>query len=241
MRSRAPRLARLLYRARKIVADDEPVIVALNQGAIDLSDLHDLELPVAMMVLYGIGETVMRIDPYAHTSAIEVPPRVEVQNRAGSPVSTNIFAHPKSSVIAAVMLARTSVFNLFTGRRRKLLMAHNPLAPAEASVPAGVLPLRGELWVAPDRQLIHRGVVSEYGPFSKYSRRRPRPEDSLHAVLTLATAVAAPARDALPDNAHQGLSEDRDQANANGGTCELDLAGDLGSARAWRWAARRSR
>jgi hypothetical protein len=165
------------YRRRNIVAPTEPVIVALNQGAIRDSDLHDVELPLAMMVLYGVGDTVLRIDPYAHTSEVEVQPRIEIQNRSGAPVSAVIFAEPASAVIAGVMLARTNIFNLFWGRRRKLLMAHNP--SATIAVPVGALPWRGEVWVGDDRRLLHRGIVSEYGPFARYSRRRPQPTSAI--------------------------------------------------------------
>jgi hypothetical protein len=42
------------YREQGIVAATEPVIIALNQGAILDSDLNDLELPLA---LYGVGGT----------------------------------------------------------------------------------------------------------------------------------------------------------------------------------------
>jgi hypothetical protein len=76
------------------------------------------------------------------------------------------------AVIAGVMIARMNIFNLFGGRRRRLLMAHNP--GATVSVAIGALPWRGEIWVGDDQRLIHRRVVSEYGPFATYSRRRPR-------------------------------------------------------------------
>jgi hypothetical protein len=165
------------YRTGNIVAPREPVIVTLNQGAIRDSDLHDVELPLAMMVLYGIGNTVLRIDPYAYTSEVEVQSRVEIKNRSGSPVSAVIFTEPASAVIASVTIARTNVFNLFWGRRRKLLMAHNP--SATAPMPVGSLPWRGEVWVGDGRRLVHRGVVSEYGPFAQYSRRRPQPATAL--------------------------------------------------------------
>lgn len=164
------------YRGSNIVASTEPVIVALNQGGIRDSDLHDVELPLAMKVLYGIGNTVLLIDPYAHTSEVQVQPRVALQNQSGATVSAVIFAEQTSSVIAGVMLARSNVFNLFGGRRRKLLMAHNP--SAAVAVPVGALPWRGEVWVGDDRHLLHRGVVSAYGPFSRQSRRRPQPATS---------------------------------------------------------------
>ncbi len=54
------------YRAKGIVKPSEPVLVAVNQGAIDLSDLHDVEVPLLVRVLFGIGEPVILVDPYAH-------------------------------------------------------------------------------------------------------------------------------------------------------------------------------
>lgn len=170
------------YRASKIVAPNEPVIIALNQGGIRDSDLHDIELPLSMMVLYGIGDTVLRVDPYAHTSEVEVLPRVEIRNQSGAPVSAVIFAEPASAAIAGVMIARTNVFNLFGGRRRRLLMAHNP--GATAAIPVGALPWRGEVWVGEDGRLLHRGVVSAHGPFSTYSRRRPRARPNENPALS---------------------------------------------------------
>lgn len=159
------------YRDRGIVGATEPVIVALNQGAILDSDLNDIELPLAMKVLYGIGGTVLMVEVGTGDTSVEVRSRSAIPNARGAMVSTQIFAEPTSSVIAGVLLARASIFNLIWGRRRKVIMAHNP--GAAAPVPVGVLPFRGELWVGPDQRLLHRGVVSPHGPFSRYSRRRP--------------------------------------------------------------------
>lgn len=160
------------YRDRGIVAPTEPVIIALNQGAILDSDLNDIELPLAMKVLYGIGGTVLQVELGTGEASVEVRSRTAIPNAAGALVSTQIFAEPTSSVIAGIVIARTSVFNLIWGRRRRLIMAHNPLAAVPA--PVGVLPFRGELWVGPNQRLTHRGVVSPYGPLSRYSRRLPK-------------------------------------------------------------------
>lgn len=179
------------YRTRNIVAPTEPVIIAMNQGAIRDSDLHDVELPLAMKVLYGVGDTVLRVDPYAHTPEVEIRHRMEIQNSSGVPASAAIFAEPTSAVIAGVMLARTNIFNLFWGRRRKLLMAHNP--NATAAVPVGALAWRGEVWVGDDHRLLHRGVVSPYGAFARCSRRRPR------AILRSPVAQASPPQAGRPE------------------------------------------
>ena len=157
------------YRTAGIVAANEPVIVAMSQGAIRDSDLHDLDMPLSMKVLYGIGDSVLRVDPYARTSEVVVLHRSEIRNKSGAAVSAVIFADPASVAIAGVMIARTSVFNYFGGRRRRLLMAHNPAA--DAPVPIGVLPWRGELWVDGNR-LAHRGVVGDHGPFASPPRNR---------------------------------------------------------------------
>lgn len=160
------------YRERGIVAPNEPAIIALNQGAIQDSDLNDVELPLAMKVLYGIGDTVLLVEIGSGATAVEVRSRSEIRNPSGASVSTQIFGEPTSAVVAGVLLARQSVINLFWGRRRKLVLAHNPLAAVP--IPVGVLPFRGEIWVGDEWRLTHRGIVSPYGPFSKYSRKRPR-------------------------------------------------------------------
>jgi hypothetical protein len=85
-------------------------------------------------------------------------------------VSTFIFGQPTSADVAGLMLARQSIFHLYLGRRRKLIMGHNPLAASP--VPIGALPFRGELWVDDRSHLVHRGVVSPYGRFSRAPRGR---------------------------------------------------------------------
>jgi hypothetical protein len=167
------------YRAERIVATTEPVIIAMNQGAILDSDLNDVELPLAMKILYGVGGTVMTVEIGTGATNIEVRHRTEIQNTSGAPVSTFIFGEQASEVVAGVLLARQNVFNLYWGRRRKLIMGHNPLAAS--SIPIGALPFRGELWVDDQRNLVHRGVVSSYGRFSRPRWRRstsPRPSPS---------------------------------------------------------------
>jgi hypothetical protein len=159
------------YRAKGLVAANEPALIAMNQGAILDSDLNDLELPLAFRVLYGVGDIVMRIETDTGRTSLEVQPQSAISNARGTPISTMVFAEQSSHVVAGLILARASTINLFDHRRRLLLLAHNPLASTAVSV--GLLPMRGELWVE-GGHLVHRGVVSPYGRFSQRSRRQPR-------------------------------------------------------------------
>ena len=143
------------YRTRNIVAPDEPVIVALNQGGIRDSHLHDVELPLAYKVLYGVGDPVIRVDPYAHTTSAETLPRMQLKTASGALVSSAIFSESASGVIAGVLLARLDVFNLFPEHPAKLRFAHNPCA--QSKMPVGVLPLGGEVWVDGEMRLISVG------------------------------------------------------------------------------------
>ena len=158
------------YRTEGIVRVIEPVIIAMNQGAILDSDLNDIELPLAMRILYGVGGTLMKVEIGTGATDYEVQYRAKIPNSSGASVSTFIFGQPASAVVAGVILARHNIFNLYPRRRRKLIMGHNPLAAA--SVPIGALPFRGELWVDDQYHLAHRGVVSPYGHFSHAPRGR---------------------------------------------------------------------
>ena len=154
------------YRAKGIVKPSEPVLVAVNQGAIELSDLHDVDVPLLVRVLFGIGEPVILVDPYAHTSKAHVPRMPSVRKRAGSDVPTQIFLTEASASIAGVLFARRSIFNLFPMRSRLTYLAHNPRA--HVGFPLAALPLRGEVWV--EQRLAHAGTLSQHGPLSR--RRR---------------------------------------------------------------------
>lgn len=111
--------------------------------AIDLSDLHDVEVPRLVRVLFGIGETVILVDPYAHTSRAHVPRMPSLRKRGGSDVPTQIFLTDASASIAGVLFARRSIFNLFPIRTRLAYLAHNPRA--HVGFPLAALPLRGEV------------------------------------------------------------------------------------------------
>jgi hypothetical protein len=68
------------YREQTIVAATEPVIIAMNQGAIVDSDLNDIELPLAMRILYGVGGTVMTVEIGTGTTNVEVRYRSAIHN-----------------------------------------------------------------------------------------------------------------------------------------------------------------
>lgn len=72
------------YRDRGIIAPSEPAIIALNQGAIQDSDLNDVELPLAMKVLYGVGDTVLFVEIGTGATNVEVRSRTEIRNPSGA-------------------------------------------------------------------------------------------------------------------------------------------------------------
>jgi len=154
------------YRSANIVDANVPVIVALNQGAIQDSDAYDEhEVPLVARVLYGIGDPVLVTGPFADAERILVPRMPSVKKKSGADVPTQIFLDSKYSPIAAILVARVSAVDLLMRPRiRQLYLFHNPCA--EAPIPVGMLPVRGELFVG----LRHRGVVAEYGSFSRRAR-----------------------------------------------------------------------
>src|SRR5262249_3903444 len=134
-------------------------------------DLHDHEVPLVVRVLYGIGETVLLVDPYKGTTRPHVPPMPSVKKRSGTDVSTRVFMEEASATISGVLFARVDVCNLFPMRTRRLYLAHHPTPLAAFRV--GALPLRGEIWI--EHRVTHAGRVARYGPLSK-RRRWPREE-----------------------------------------------------------------
>lgn len=144
-----------------IVASNEPVVLALSQGAIRDSDLNDLEFPLAMRVLYGVSGTDETIDPDTGESKLIMRRRKALRKPSGSVVSSWIFGEADSEVIAGLMLARAGTYELFTTQRCLMLMAHN--RGAHNKIPIGGLPFRGEVWEDADgRRLVHRGDVAEF-------------------------------------------------------------------------------
>ncbi|HEY4244762.1 MAG TPA: hypothetical protein VGM88_33335 [Kofleriaceae bacterium] len=160
------------YRRRGLLGANEPVLIAMNQGAILDSDLNDVELPLAFNVLFGIGKTMLLVQIGTGEAEIMVQPQPTITNANGSEVSSAIFTEPSSSVVSGLILARHSTLDLFDNPGPFLTLAHNPLA--QAPLPVDALPLRGELWVEEGR-LVHRGVVSSHGRYSEQSQRLPAP------------------------------------------------------------------
>jgi hypothetical protein len=62
------------YRAAGIVGAEDVCLIAISQGAILDSDLHDHETPAIARAVFPIGETVLKIVPYS-----EQPPTVSLR------------------------------------------------------------------------------------------------------------------------------------------------------------------
>jgi hypothetical protein len=137
------------YMSKGLIAGDDAVLVAVNQGAIEDSDLHDLEVPALVKALLPIGETVMVVTPYSmEPPRIEIPPRFAVTKKSGAEVSTTLFLEPRSASVSGVLFASQLVWNLRKSTAKDLGLVHNPRAAAP--LPRRALPLRCELWVEDD-------------------------------------------------------------------------------------------
>lgn len=160
------------YRKAGIVGAKEPVLIALNQGAIDMSDMHDADFPLIARVVFGIGEPALLLKPYTCEQRVVVPPMPTVSKVSGSKVPTRIFLEPGGAVVAGVIFAASNVYNLLPTRGRRLRLVHNP--KATVPFPVGAIPLRGEAW-ANGTRIEHAGIFASVG---LYSRKRPWPKRS---------------------------------------------------------------
>ncbi len=148
-----------------IVTDDDAVLIAVCQGAILDSDLHDNEVPLLAKAVLPIGETVVVVTPYSKSPhRIEVPRRDAVVKASGASVSTTLFLEPRSASISGLVFVGESVWNLPWAAGEVLGMRHNPMA--RTPLPKAILPLRCELWVEGET-LRHTGRCARVGVYSQ--------------------------------------------------------------------------
>jgi len=149
-----------------IIEPRDRVVIALNQGAIKDSDLHDTEVPLMAKALFPIGEPVMIVVPYGRGKPrVEVPSRHEVKKKSGSRVSTTLFVTDEAASISAVLFARNALWNLDWNPAKSLSVIHNPRASAPLA--RRTLPTRCEMWVTPKGSLRHRGKCGSFGRYSR--------------------------------------------------------------------------
>lgn len=163
------------YRATAIIQEAEPVLVAINQGAIDEAEMYDADVPLMVRVLFGLGDLAARVNPGKGATTLVRPPMPSVTKQNGSSVATALFVRAVSAAVSGVLFARTSVPNFMSGSRHPLYLVHRPSAAPR--FPIGVLPLTGEAWVDEAAgRLLHAGRMSEYGSLGKrrrWLRREP--------------------------------------------------------------------
>jgi len=129
-----------------LIADDDSVLVAVNHGAIEDSDLHDLEVPAMVKAVFPMGEPVLVVVPYSkERPRVEIPPRFAITKKSGAEVSTTLFLEPRSGSVSGVLFASQLVWNLRKSAEKDLRLVHNP--HAAAPFPRGAFPLRCEFWV----------------------------------------------------------------------------------------------
>lgn len=163
------KLAKIVrYMSDGIVRPQDHVLVAVNQGTIVDSDLHDPDIPLMVKAVYPIGEPVFHLVPYAPggKSRVETPPRYHVTKKNASKVPTTLFLEPAADVISGVLFARYSVRELPWSAEQALYLIHN--IRAAAPLKHGSIPLRCEMWPTQTGRLIHKGKCAQYGTLAKH-------------------------------------------------------------------------
>jgi type I restriction enzyme S subunit len=152
------------YRRDGVVAAGDICIIAVYQGAILDSDLHDHEIPAVARAVLGIGETVLVVTPYSEDPPrVEVPQRESIKKANDAVVTTTTFLESRSSSVAGLLFVNQAVWNLPWSAAEALGVLHNPMATEP--LPVGALPCQCELWVE-SGVLRHRGRCADYGVYS---------------------------------------------------------------------------
>jgi len=139
-----------VYVGRGIVGRDEAVLIAVNQGGILDSDMHDVDVPAIVKAVFPIGPLSWVITPNSgEPTRTEFPLRYAIKKaKPGVEVSTTLFLEKRSAAVSGVLFARQLVWRLERSARADLGLVHN--LRAAVALPRGILPVRCELWVEND-------------------------------------------------------------------------------------------
>lgn len=151
------------YRERGIVKDADAYVIALNPGSmvratLELREGPFLETPWIVRVLYGIGETFIRMPIGAESNEYEhgVHRQPTIAQRSGRLVDSRIFCDPRSSAITGILFGQEDVLGRPSEPGGDFIFVHN--AQAAIRLPRGWLhggveyePRDGELHFADHR------------------------------------------------------------------------------------------
>lgn len=147
-----------------IISRADIALIAVYQGKILDSDMHDFEIPLLVKSVFPIGRSGMAITPYSSEPPRPIVlPRDSVTKRNGSTVLTNLFLDERSAVVSGILAVSSAIWNLRWSPEDVLNLLHNPLG--SNPMPRSTLPLRCEMWVEGEL-LRHRGRCGQYGPFA---------------------------------------------------------------------------
>lgn len=155
------------YRATGIIRDCEACLVALGQGGIVDGDLCDVEIPLLVRAVFGIGSPVLVVplfgegEPHGKT-----PLMSSVSKSNGARVPATQFLDGSAAALSGVLFAANAVWNLEWAASRSLRMVHNP--SAMVSLPRGAITTACEMWVD-DGVLRHRGRCARFGAYGETS------------------------------------------------------------------------
>jgi hypothetical protein len=153
------------YRSDGIVGDQDVVLVAINQGAIENSDLNDQEVPALLKAVLPIGEPLLVVPIDSVEKPHVITPRREAVKKANDePVSTTFFLEPATAFISGILFA-TDIWNLRWTMEESLSLIHRP--GAAIPLPPGELQTRCELWVDEEGFLKHRGRCGRFGHYAE--------------------------------------------------------------------------
>jgi hypothetical protein len=149
-----------------IVSATDVLIIAVYQGAIENSDLREVEVPILAKAVLGIGELVRPVIPYSELQPEEYFAwRPEVTKANGSTVSATGFLgqgamgdqDAMGDIVSALLYAIKPIWHMRWEPECSLGVIHNP--SAVVPLPRNILPRRCEYWVdAHTSTLEHEGV-----------------------------------------------------------------------------------
>jgi hypothetical protein len=132
------------YCVKGIVGNTDAYVIAINPGSMvratrEQCDGPFMDTPWIVRVLYGIGESFVRIPigVECHEPEHGIHHQPFIARRSGRPVDSQFFCDPASSRISAVLFGRRDVFNRPSRPGDDFLLVHNDQAAAR--LPSGWL------------------------------------------------------------------------------------------------------